>query len=341
MARQDRIDAEAREIVAQVFSRLAELRELRARGRLGRLDADLGRSQGHYSKVLQRKRWRDLTEQERNRRLRLAIGEASRILGGLDLDAKEYFRKFFDFDLDLYLRRLELKMEHQARSLKGRLRRAEPMAGGLEEIRRRVAKLEEERLLDQAATEEDCCAVLKALEGEDAPECEAEAWGVLAAILRKRGVYSGAAFALRSALENARASGQWLAGARTLERASYLLADQGDLEFGIGQARAAYLIYAEELDFPGMGRALVDLGGLLGKSGVSDAAIRHFEAALKCLPKSDWVNRFAAMQGLGLDHVKCGRLREGSRFLDQALRASRPQRTPVASSGERHPMASG
>ncbi len=134
------------------------------------------------------------------------------------------------------------------------------------------------RFSDPDTAEKECLRILRAENADLESDCES--WGVLGAILRVRGRFSAAAFAVLQALKSARIEGSISLEARALQRACYLIGDQNDYEHAVTVARKAFHRYSECGDFASAGKALVDLGIMQDRAGQTDLAITAYEASL-------------------------------------------------------------
>jgi tetratricopeptide (TPR) repeat protein len=148
----------------------------------------------------------------------------------------------------------------------------------------------------------------------------AEAWGILGALYRYRGMAAIAAFCLQKALAIT-APGS-AARARNLQRAAMLLlmgANRPDLAFrAIRTAREHYAILG---DLAGQGKTHVDEGLLHVFTGEYAAARTANFAALPLLPDHLPISRFAAFQGIATAAVFLGDYEEAKTYLRKAAAA--------------------
>ncbi len=254
----------------------------------------------------------------------LTAGELSALVAGLGVDPVEFAAwRQAGFHPEVYLRDLARSGPNQVRHVRELAAREPATESSAAEVRERADGLEVLRLFDVKAARREAFEVLRT--AEHRPEAVdrdslCEAWGIVGAIQRSCGRSASAAYGLLRALVVGGA-GRVAPVRRTsaLQRVAFLMSYEGDFGLGEQVLEVARLIGARGQDWRAVGRVLVSLGGLLGKTGRLDASIDAHQTSLLLLPPAEWHLRFAAYQGLGLSWVSRGRLRCALAQLDSAL----------------------
>ena len=320
MIDQNTISNEADRLYRRLLRHAEFVRADRGKGRLSEIDLLSGRSRGYFARILA------------GEIAQFNIHQLLKMLLVLGVDTRGFFAEAFGVCAERLMWELASENSHQVEYLKKRLRWAK--AGNLKisraRLRHQVWELEERRMRERAAVKEETfqlSGVLASAYGShEILELRCEVFGVLGAIHRTQGVLSSAAYCLGEALRiSTRLAEKGLderaqrSRAKTLQRVGDLAADTGELEHASTLLEAARELYLKLSDSRGVGRTLVDLGVIEGKSERHGEALEKFGQSLEVLPEDDMRQRFTALQGSGLCHLELGDIERAERFLDQAL----------------------
>ncbi len=152
-----------------------------------------------------------------------------------------------------------------------------------------------------------------------------EAIGIYASALRQQGRFAMAARALRRALASARAHGLKTTLADLLQRAAYLISNQGRYSDALELLEEALVIYYDLGSQEDLGRVQVDRGLHRFYLGDLDAAVETLEQALRLLRRdspSTTRNRLVAHQVLGYCFQKTGDLERAEQATARAVAES-------------------
>ena len=335
----------------RILTLLAEERSLHGHGSAALIDHRLGKSEGYVGRLLRGE-------------IGLQVEMLGLALEALDVDPAEFFTRAVGARLVpvRVLRRLErLCLDRDG----GRgafldpslLRRIERVAEELPDVaeaggkgvgRHRVSQEAETELdqtlarLDEICFSEPAAAVsrgleqlerrLRRIEEGTLGRCSRERvqlarfLGVVASIERLESRYRSSAGGLRRALELLAGTGYGVTEAEILQRATYLIADQGDHAVAFEVIRQAGELYVLHRYLPGLGQVLIQRAVLHGQAEQWEMAHDSFKAGLEYLQDAPWIWKFSAYQGLGIVELKMDRVEAAMVWARRAATEHRTRR---------------
>lgn len=324
---------DASKYTERVLEVLAEERASHGHGAAAEIDQKLGRAEGYLGRVLRGE-------------VRLPVEMLFRILTVLGSDPAEFFSRVCgprQVNAPWLLARLECqgrqrkidpllqKVEHDLLHLEYKEEDSAEQACGESPIETLLKNLEELdclRFTRPSETKQGSNqALAEAIQlAEENPslrclEVLCLALGVVASIHRIDARFQTAAQALRLAFSLveagqlkvvSRAGAERLMATRAqlLQRASYLIRDQGDYTSALELARQTSDLYLQLDDRAGIGKSLVDRALVLSFQGEFFEALRAYRKSLDYLNGEHWRNRFSAFQGMGQLYTQLGRINE-------------------------------
>ena len=337
-----------KDMTRRILQTLAAERATHGHGAAAEIDYRLGKSKGYLGRVFRQE-------------VGLQVETLFRTLDALEADPVDFFARVLGTrrNPERLLSRLERQLgadgptflHSVARRLSPHLRPTpqtqnsqtsanqvhnfQAHSNALEDLRRDLARWDERRF--SAPTE--CLEPAESLlhraaaayfgsHGPAAAKHLAYALGILGSLLRLRADFGASARCLRLALELSRQHRLVLSRADLLQRAAYLIADQGEYRVALDVVYEASDIYTQSHDLGGVGRSLVDRAVILFGTDEREAAIQCYTSSLEYLPESAWNNRFSAYQGLGWIHMEMDQLDAATHWVTRAETAHRTREGP-------------